>query len=187
MRARPAQRAEAPIPLRVGYKALLYALLAANTVYFAVAGMPSKAVDAAAWLALLLLFEAETGLSHRMRSERARSALRAARLIAGAGVIAATAAYVFEENVLDAANSVLWIAVVVLLELEVRWPDLVARGRAAFAVCATVLYGALAVPVALWALRGEWVDAYDALIWLIAFATIELDVMRRAGKAPAAV
>jgi hypothetical protein len=28
----------------------------------------------------------------------------------------------------------------------------------------------------LWAWRGEWFDAYDALLWLVAFAAIEMDV-----------
>jgi hypothetical protein len=29
-----------------------------------------------------------------------------------------------------------------------------------------------------WAGRGEWFDAYDAMLWLVAFATIEINVLR---------
>jgi len=35
--------------------------------------------------------------------------------------------------------------------------------------------------IPLWALRGEWFDAYDAVLWLIAFALIEKDALKLAG------
>jgi hypothetical protein len=159
------------------FKAILFSLLAANAAYFAIAETASKAIDAGAWLVLLVLFEAETRFGHRLTSARRRLALRTARLAAGAGVIAATLGYVFEGNVLDAVNSVLWIAVVVLLEVEVRYREAVAQARLAFSLLATVLYGSLAVLVVTWAVRGLWFDAYDALLWLIAFAALELDVV----------
>ena len=31
--------------------------------------------------------------------------------------------------------------------------------------------------VAAWLWRGEWFEAYDAALWLIAFATLEMDVL----------
>ena len=49
--------------------------------------------------------------------------------------------------------------------------------RAVFSTVAVLLYGALAALVLIWAARGEWLDAYDALLWLIAFVTIELDLI----------
>ena len=157
------------------WHALLFALLAINTAGFALAGTTSKVVDAAAWLALLALFKVETGL--RNRGGVPRAALRYARLVAACGVLAATIGYVFEENVLDAVNTVLWIAVVIVLEIELRAPARVARRRGVFTAVAAALYGALAVLVAIWAWRGEWFDAYDAALWLLAFAIIELDAM----------
>ena len=157
------------------WHAVLFALLAINTAWFALAGTTSKAVDAAAWLALLALFKVETGLRNRGRAPRA--ALRFARLVAAFGVFAATIGYVFEENVLDAINTVLWIAVVILLEIELRAPARVASRRRLFTAVAAALYTALALLVAIWAWRGEWFDAYDAALWLLAFAIIELDAM----------
>ena len=153
------------------WKPLLLALLAFNTVYYAVAGTTSKAVDAAAWLVLLVLFELEARLASV--GAGVKSALRIARLMAAAGVFAATAGYLFEENALDAINSALWIAAVVLLEIEFRKPALVARRRRVFAALAFTVYGGLALLVAVWAWRREYFDAYDALLWLVAFATIE--------------
>jgi hypothetical protein len=170
----PGAPARAVRAFRRAWKPLLLALLVFDTGYYAVAGTTSKAVDAAAWLVLLVLFEFEARLAHVRGATSVRSALRLARLMAGAGVIAATVGYVFEDDVIDAINSALWIAVVVLLEVEFRYPAAVARARPTFAAIAAVLYGGLALLVAAWALRGEWFDAYDALLWLVAFAAIEL-------------
>ena len=155
------------------WKPLLLALLAFNTVYYAVAGTTSKAVDAAAWLVLLVLFE----LDAKVTSAGAKSALRIARLAAAAGVFAATIGYVFDDNMLDAVNSALWIAVVVLLEIELRKPALVAKERRVFTTIACALYGGLALLVLTWTWRREYFDAYDALLWLIAFATLEYEAV----------
>ena len=162
------------------FKPVLFALIAANTVYFAASGSASKFVDSAAWLVLLALFEAETSFAMHLAGRRGRRTVRALRLVAGAGVFAAIVGYVFEENVLDAVNSVLWIAVVVLLETELRFPGLVQRARLEFTALAVALYGALAVLVVLWTLRGDWIDAYDAALWLTAFVMLEMAVSKPA-------
>jgi hypothetical protein len=157
---------------------LVFALLAINVAGFALAGTRSEAVDAAAWLVLLILFEVETNRSERLRTHGARLAVRLLRHIAALGVVAAAIGYVLESDTLDAVNSALWIAVVALLESELRWPAFVARNRVIFASIATALYGGLAVLVVLWAGAGAWFDAYDALLWLVAFATIEMNVLK---------
>ncbi len=160
----------------------MFALLACNTAYYFYAGTLSKGLDAAGWLVLLALFALETGLGGRLRAARAASAIRALRLLAAIAVCAAAIGYVIERNSLDAINSGLWIAVVVLLELEVRRPLDVARYRAWFSAAAAVLYTGLALLVLAWGWRQEWLDAYDALLWLIAFATIEMDVLGAARR-----
>ena len=159
----------------------VFALLTCNTAYFLYAGTLSKGLDAIAWLVLLALFALETGFAAHLRAPRATLAVRTLRLIAAAGVCVAGIAYVLEEDSLDAVNTALWIAVVVLLEVEVRHPREVARLRAGFTAAAAALYAALAVLVLIWGWRSEWFDAYDALLWLIAFATIEMDVLAVAG------
>ena len=98
--------------------------------------------------------------------------VHALRLLAGAGVIAATIGYVLEDDRLDAINAVLWIAVVILLEVELRWPDLMAKAPYVVGSIAVALYGGLALLVVLWALQALWYDAYDAVLWLIAFVTL---------------
>jgi len=36
--------------------------------------------------------------------------------------------------------------------------------------------------VAAWLWRGDWFDAYDAALWLVAFATLEMDLLSFIGK-----
>jgi hypothetical protein len=156
----------------------IFALLCCNTAYYLYAGPPSKALDAGAWLTLLALYALETGSAAPARAPRAAAVMRAFRLLAAIAVCAAGAAYIVERNTLDAINTALWIGVVILLELEVRRPHAVARRKAWFAATAVLLYAGLGVLVLAWAWRAEWFDAYDALLWLSAFATIEMDVLR---------
>jgi hypothetical protein len=159
-------------------KTALLALLVANTAYYLVAATWSRGLDALAWLALLVLFELETGGSLPVRNRPAFSFLRLLRLAAAVAVCAATVAYWYEDATLDAINAVLWIAVVVLLEAEVRLQGAVARHRTAFGVVAAIVYSSLALLIPLWATRGEWFDSYDALLWLVAFATIEMNILK---------
>lgn len=160
------------------FKVAVFALLACNAALFLLTGTSSEALDTLAWLVLLALFALETGHGNRLRGSYAAAVVRGVRLVAAAGVIAAALGYVFEREWFDAVNSLLWIAVVVVLEFEVRYPHAVERHRAWFAGVATTLYAGLGALALVWAWRGEWFDAYDALLWLIAFVTIEIDVLK---------
>ncbi len=164
------------------FKATVFALLACNALIFAASGTLTHGLDAAAWFVLLMLFELETAHGDRFNGKHAVAAIHVIRLAAAAGVAAAAVGYVYEHEWLDAVNSWLWIAVVVLLEVEVRYPRAVAQGRRWFVAAAGALYGGLAALVLLWAWRGEWFDAYDAALWLIAFATIEINVLQTADR-----
>ena len=165
-------------PWYLGFKAAVFALLACNTTIYLFAGTLSQALDATAWLTLLALFALETGFDDRFRARGAAIAIRGTRLAAAAAVCAAAIGYGYQNEWLDAVNTGLWIAVVVLLEFEVRYPHVLARHRAQFMLTAGALYSGLGVLVLAWAWRGEWFDAYDALLWLTAFAMIEMDVLR---------
>lgn len=159
------------------FKATVFALLAWNTAVFLATGTLSEAIDATAWLVLLALFGLETGWGDRF-GESSATAIHGVRFAAAVAVGAAAIGYVREREWLDAINSGLWIAVVVLLEIEVRCTGAVARRRAWFAAVAATLYSGLGALIPAWLWRGEWFDAYDAALWLIAFAAIEMDVLR---------
>ena len=166
-------------------KGSIFALLAANVAGYALFGRPTEALDSLAWLTLLALFELETAYPQRMRQKRVAAMVRAGRLAAGIAVVMAAIGFVREREWLDAVNAMLWIAVVILLEFEVRRLDAVERHRRLYAGIAGSLYAAMAVLVVIWAWSGEWFDAYDALLWLIAFVALELNVLGLRGE-PAA-
>lgn len=165
------------------WKTIIFLLLAANAGWFALGPSPSKALDACAWLALLALFVWEAEYGDRLTARRGRVILRGARLVAAIGVIVAMVGYVFEDNALDTVNSIVWIAIVIVLETELRFPVFAARMRHALSAAAVLLYGTLGVLVVLWAHEGLWMDAYDAVLWLAAFATLELSITRRRAAA----
>jgi hypothetical protein len=166
-------------------KAALIALIAANTAVYVRAGTTSEGLDSAAWLVLLLSFELETGPAGRWIGSRTAVLARGCRLVAAAALVVATLGYFRDAEWLDAANMALWIAVVALLEAQVRHPRAAARYRTAFRALAAVTYSALAALALAWGWRGEWFDAYDALLWLVAFAMIEMNIFRKAGPVPA--
>jgi hypothetical protein len=167
-------------------KASIFALLAANAGGYALFGRPTEAIDSFAWLTLLALFELETAYPQWLGRKRVGTLVRAGRLVAGLAVVMAAIGFVHEREWLDAVNATLWIAVVILLEFEVRYLDAVSRHRQLFAGIAGSLYSGMAVLVLIWAWAGEWFDAYDALLWLVAFVALELNVLRTSRTHPQA-
>jgi small-conductance mechanosensitive channel len=167
------------VPGSAVFRAALYGLLAFNVALFAVAGTFTQALDTAAWWILLVLFDLESRAAPWTSRALPRFLMRALRLLAAAGVAAAALGYLRAGEWLDAANACLWIAVVILLEAEVRKPEWAAAHRRGFTVTATVLYSALAALILAWGWKGAWLDAYDALLWLIAFGTLEMGLLRR--------
>jgi hypothetical protein len=164
------------------FKAGVLALLVLNTGIYLASGSFSEGLDSIAWLTLLALFEAETGFGRILRTGQAVAVVHAIRIVCVAAIGIAAAGFLYNGEWLDAANSALWIAVVVLLEVGVRRPAAVAAQRARFTAAAATLYAGLAAVAFVWLWRGEWFDAYDAALWLVGFATIEMNVLR-AGEA----
>lgn len=173
------------MPLAPLVKPALFALLGLNAVAYAIFGRSTEMLDAAAWFTLLVLFELETRGPRWTRIRHNIVALVMLRLSAAGAIAWAAAGFVREHEWLDAANAWLWIGVVMLLELEVRAPALVARNRGTAIAAAITLYGALAVVAAAWLMQGEWLDGYDALLWIAAFAMLERDLLGRLPGAPA--
>lgn len=174
-----------PKPRYSWFNAAVFALLVLNTGIFLSSGTLIEGIDSIAWLTLLALFQLETGSGQVLRAGPAIAAVHGTRLAALAAVGAAAAGFLYNNEWLYAANSGLWIAVVVLLEAEVRRPAAAAAHRAPFAAAAAALYAGLGALVFVWAWRGDWFDAYDATLWLVAFAMIELNVLAAAQRAAA--
>jgi len=81
--------------------------------------------------------------------------------------------------VVDVVNAAVWILVVLLLEADVRLQEKNRfEGMALYLSTTTkfVLYSILALAVVAWMVTGDFIDWWDALIWLVAFVFIELNV-----------
>jgi len=166
-------------PVRL--QAALLLLLACNTAYYIIAGRFSEALESVAWYALLILFLLETTRARRGASLLALRVNHGLRLAATLAITLSAVFYVAEKEWLDAANLLLWISVVALLELEIRRPAAVAAHRNLFTRTAALLYAALGALALVWLTRGEWMDAWDAVLWLSAFGALELDVLHTSG------
>lgn len=159
------------------FKAAIFALLVLNTGTYLLSGTPSEGLDSIAWLVLLALFQLETGSNGALRAPALLATVHGVRLAALAAVGLAAAGFLYNEEWLDSANSLLWIAVVVHLEWGVRRPAAVAAHRVGYTAAAAALYAGLGALVFVWMWQGEWFAAYDAALWLVAFLTIELNVL----------
>ena len=79
----------------------------------------------------------------------------------------------------DVINSAAWLLVVIVLEVEVR---LQLRGNLSDAVMSgtrwfkLAVYGTLFLAAGYWGIAGDFLDFWDASLWLFAFIFIELNV-----------
>ena len=167
---------------RVRLAALIIALLACNTAYYIVAGRLSEALESVAWYALLILFMLETMHGPHALSARALAVNHGLRLLATMAIAASAVLYVREKEWLDAINLFLWITVVALLEIEIRFSAAVAAHRKFFTRSAALLYATLGVLVFVWLDSGKWMNAWDATLWLTAFGLLELDLMQKSNN-----
>ena len=79
----------------------------------------------------------------------------------------------------DVINAAVWLLVVLVLEIDVRLQEqnryeglaLKASNAVKF-----VLYSVLLLAAIYWGLKGDFVDFWDAFLWLVAFVFIELNV-----------
>ena len=80
---------------------------------------------------------------------------------------------------IDVINSAVWLLVVLILEIDVwlqernRLEGAALRISNAFKV---VFYGTLLFTATFWGIKGDFVDFWDAFLWLVAFVFIELNV-----------
>lgn len=177
----------------VVFKWSVYALLALNVVLYGAHGTVNEQLDTAAWVVLLLLFEWETG--GWSLASRGRPFVHVLRALAGATVVWTCVGYARDGAWLDFANALAWLGVLAALELEIRVPPSRRRlHRGRLAVLA-LLYATLLALMLAWlamglrdvANAGAWLDAWDALLWLVAFVAIELNVFGAAtGREPGA-
>ncbi len=150
----------------------LMALLAVNVFLYAVVDGIS-ALEELAWLGLLLLIDAEV---HFQSTVARRRILHAVRLLLGLLILGTFVCNVLRSDWLDIINTVLWFAIVIGMELEIRFPGRSGKGSLLQTVHHGVLLPGLVLVAGLWSWQGAWLDAYDAVLWLAAYVILERDL-----------
>jgi len=79
----------------------------------------------------------------------------------------------------DVINAAVWVLVVVVLEVDVRLQEhnrLEGMALRISNAVKVVLYSLLFLAAVYWGLKGDFVDFWDAFLWLVAFVFIEMNV-----------
>ena len=79
----------------------------------------------------------------------------------------------------DVINAGVWLLVVMILEVDVRLQERERYEGLALRLSNTakfVLYSLLLLAAIYWGLKGDFIDFWDAFLWLVAFVFIELNV-----------
>ena len=155
-------------------KLAIVVLITLNVVIYAMVDTWNSAVDALAWLALLILYELEANGAARV----SESTLHRIRYVLIAVIALVFVSYVHDSEWLDVVNSALWFALIALLELEVRWPDKVFTYRQSYWLATVTVFTGLVAMVIAWTWQSAWLDVYDATLWIVAFASIEVDIFQ---------
>lgn len=115
--------------------------------------------------------------------------LRAENIVASAAVLAEAQ----HLALLDAVNAAAWILVVLLLEAEVRLQVRGALGGMLLRLgtaLKSLVYAVLLCAAVYWGFVGDFLDFWDAFLWLLAFVFIELNIFqwqeesKQLGRAP---
>ncbi len=156
------------------YKLAIVVLITLNAVIYAFVDTLTSSADALAWLVLLVLYELEANDAVPM----AKNMLTVIRNVLIAVIVLVFVSYVYNSEWLDVVNSAFWFALIALLELEVRWPDKVIKCRQSYWLATIIVFAGLVCVVMAWAWKSAWLDVYDAALWIIAFAYIEMDIFK---------
>ena len=105
------------------------------------------------------------------------------RIVTGLDQVMASPAGLLEGQrlaLVDVINSAAWILVVILLEIEVRvltrWGGASMPLSHVATFAKAVLYATLVAAAIYWGFKGDFLDFWDAALWLFAFVFIELNV-----------
>lgn len=155
-------------------KLLILVLLTINALIYAVVDTVTTAFDAATWLILLVIYELESSGRKLPLPEPMLEKIRTGLI---AVIILVFFSYWHDSEWLDVSNSLLWFALIAIMELEVRRQVMVLRNANLFWMLTIAVFAGLIVMAGLWFWQKAWLDAYDALLWIVAFGMIEVDLL----------
>ena len=159
------------------FKFAVYGLLTFNLYLLLREGFDAEVLDQIGWLILLAVFEWESTTLDRDYRPREKLALGAAQAVGYVTVIAGWLGYWLTPLWPEFINATLWLIVVVLLLADVHWPAHFGgpawRARNLLKV---LIYAGLVGCAGYWGVHGDLLDFYDAVLWIVCFAVVELNI-----------
>lgn len=166
------------------FKYTVYALLIVN-VWLLVraagveASVPYKAVDQIGWLLILGVFEWETRNLTTSDSRRLHGWPIGVEILGYGFALFALGSYWLAREWLDVGNSLVWLGISATLWLDILHPvDATSAAHRRRNAAKLVLYGATFVFAVLWGAGGALLDFYDAVLWILCFFAIEMNLLR---------
>ncbi len=156
------------------FKLAILALLTLNAVIYAMVDTLTSTIDAWVWLVLLVLYELEANNTAPMAETTLHGIRNVSIIVIGLVFVS----YVHDREWMDVINSVLWFLLIALLELEVRWPDKVSKYRQSYRLTTMTVFAGLITVAIDWAYQSAWLAVYDTTLWIVAFASIEMDIFQ---------
>ena len=162
------------------FKVSVYTLLVINIFLYLRHGTLNEALDSLGWVLLLGVFEWETrALTEPYVNGREKLVLWLLQIIGYGLAINAAWVYFISEEWLDFANAAIWLLVCATIIYDVFAPGEFGthewRARNAVKIG---LYAALVVIALWWGFTSDWLDFYDAMLWILCFFVIELNIFK---------
>jgi len=151
------------------FKFSVYGLLLINTVLLMRFGNWREVLEQTGWLIILAAFEWES----RGFQNPGRAVLL--ECFGYAIAIFCWFAYALAGDWMDFANASLWLLVVGAIAADLHWERRYGRtGWRLRNLAKILLYLGLFGIALSWGMQGDWLDAWDATLWLLCFFVIEL-------------
>jgi len=162
------------------FKLVLYALLTVNIGLFLRHGTLNEALDSLGWVLLLVVFEWETRtLDQEYLGLWEKTVIWVLQLVGYGLAINAARVYLVTEEWVDFANATLWLLVCCTIVYDVFVPgefgsqEWKLRNR-----CKIFLYVCLLVIAVYWGVTSDWLDFYDASLWILCFFMVEMNIFK---------
>lgn len=181
---RRAPPAKISVPIRHGKtifhfgKYTIFGVLVIDMLIYLWGSTLNEALDSVGWLLLLGTFEYESAsLEHDYDSPWEKYALMAMQTLGYGITLKVTITYGLHHEWLDLANSFLWLMVCATIAYDIYAPGEFGSGewRLRNAI-KMALYMALVACAVTWGVEGEWLDFFDACLWIVCFAVVELNI-----------
>lgn len=181
---RPAPQKKISLPLRHGRllfkisKYSIFSLLLIDMIAFFITGTLNETLDSLGWLILLGTFEYESITLNQDYAGPWEKWLVMAVQTLGYGIaIKTTVTYGLDHEWLDLLNAGLWLLVCCTLAYDIYVPgDFGSQEWRIRNMLKMVLYMGLVACAVTWAVEQEWLDFVDAVLWLLCFGLVELNI-----------